>query len=150
MLLIAEIVLLAFAVVAFMPDAPLGKALRFWLIEAPVRAVDGLSVKKIIVGTIVLICLIGFAMSAPELVALIGFGDLAVYLDAAVIAMLLGAAERLRFVLKPVLRLGRDIAARCAARASGGRARDRQTRRHKPKRPRPSGDADPRGDWVFA
>jgi hypothetical protein len=35
-LLATEIVLLAFALIAFAPDAPLAKRLRRWLIEAPV------------------------------------------------------------------------------------------------------------------
>jgi hypothetical protein len=149
-LLMTEMFLLALAVVAWAPDTLLGKSLRAWLIEAPVRALSNLSPAKIIVGAVVFVWLIGMALSAPELVALIGFGDLSVYLDAVVIALLISAAARLKFVLGHTLRASQNIAARFIARTNGNSGRDRQPRRHRPKLPQSSDDVDPHGDWAFA
>jgi hypothetical protein len=148
--LVTLVFIFALAIVAWAPDTPLGKALHNCLVEAPVRIVENMTPKKIVIGAIVLVCLIGFAMSAPELVALIGFGDLAVYMDAAVIAMLLTAAARLKFVLTQVMRFSRTVAARLAIRTNGNGARKRGSRRHRPKLPRPSDDAEPHAGWAFA
>ena len=103
-----------------------------------------------IIGLIVVVCLIGMAMSAPELVAMIGFGDLSLYLDAAVIAMLLSAAAQLKFVVARTMQLGRNIAARITALVSRTRSRNRRSRRDRPRLPPSSGDADPQEDWAFA
>ena len=150
MLVMMEIFLLALAVVAFAPDTPLGKTLRAWLIDAPVRAAAKLTPANIVIGAIVLVCLIGMAVSAPELVAMIGFGDLAVYFDAVVIAALVAAATRMRFVLAYTVRLSRNLSARFIARRNGHKSRPRQSRRHRPLLPSSSNDDDPLGDLVFA
>jgi hypothetical protein len=150
MLVMMEIFLLALAVVALAPDTPLGKTLRVWLIDAPVRAAAKLTPAKIIIGAIVLVCLIGMALSAPELVAMIGFGDLAVYFDAVVIAALVAAATRMRFVLAHTVRLSRNLSARFIARRNRHRSRNRQSRRHRPLLPPSSDEDDPLGDLVFA
>ena len=150
MLLMIEIFLLALAVVALAPDTPLGKTLRAWLIDAPVRATAKLTPAKIVIGTIVFLCLIGMALSAPELVAMIGFGDLAVYLDAAVIAALVAAAARLRFVLAPTVRLSRNLSARFIGRRNRRKSRNRRSRRHRPLLPPSFDEDDPLGDLVFA
>lgn len=143
MLLVIETFLLVLAAMAFAPDTPLGKSLHAWLIETPVRATANLTPAKIIVGLIVFVCLIGWAMSAPELVAMIGFSDLAAYLDVAVIAMLLTAIARLRFVLEHTIRLSRNLSARVIARSTRSKARNRQARRQRPKLPPSANEDDP-------
>lgn len=146
MLLMTELFLLALVVVGWAPDTPLGKTLHAWFIEAPARALNNLSPAKVIVGSIVLVFLIALALSAPELVAIMGLGDLYLYLDAAVIAMLIGAAARVKFVLGHALHVSRNIVARW--NRSG--AYDRQPRQQKSKLPRSSDEVDPHGDWAFA
>jgi hypothetical protein len=149
MLLMTELLLLALAFLAWAPDTQLGKTLRAWLIDAPARAITDLTLAKVVVGAIVLVCLVGWAISAPELVAMIGFGDLAVYLDAAVIAVLLSATERLRVAREPAIRLSRIILGRFLTWITGSRTRQTRLRRQKP---RPSGTSDdvyPRGGRVF-
>jgi hypothetical protein len=141
MLLMMEIFLLALAVMAFAPDTPIGKSLRAWMIEIPARATGKLTPAKIIVGVIVFVFLIGWAMSAPELVAMIGFGDLAAYLDFAAVAMLLAAVARLKFVLGHTIRLSRTLSARFISRSTRRKARNRRARRPRPKLP-PSADED--------
>jgi len=150
MLLVMEIFLLVLAVMAFAPETPLAKSLRAWLVETPVRATADLTPAKIIVGLIVSVCLIGWAISAPELVAMVGFADLAAYLDVAVIAMLLTAITRLRFVLQHTIRLSRTLSARVIARSTRGKARHRQARRHRPKLPPSADEDDPLGGLAFA
>ncbi len=150
MLLMVEIFLLALAVVAFAPDTPLGKTLRAWLVDAPVRAAAKLTPAKIVIGAIVFVCLIGMALSAPELVAMIGFGDLAVYLDAAIIAALVAAATRFKFVLAHTMRLNRTLSARFITRRNAHRSRHRRSRRHRPSLPSSSDEDEPLGDLVFA
>jgi hypothetical protein len=150
MLLVIEIFILALAVMAFAPDTPLGKSLHAWMVEAPVRAAAKLTPAKIIIGTIVLVCLIGWTMSAPELVLMIGFGDLAAYLDIAVVAMLLTTIGRLRFVLEHTVRLSQNLSARVIAGLAGSRAGGRQARRQRSKL-LPSADEDnPVGSLAFA
>jgi len=149
-LLMVELFVLALAAMTWAPDTPLGRNLRNWLVDAPVRALDGVSPTKIIIGLIVAVCLIGMAMSAPEFVAMIGFGDLSVVVDAAVIVTLLSGAARLKFAVARTLQLGRNIAARITALVGRSRPRNRRSRRHRPRLPPSSGDADSPGDWAFA
>jgi hypothetical protein len=146
MLLMTALFLLALVVVRWAPDTPLAKILRAWLIEAPVGALNDLSPAKVMIGAIVLVCLVGMALSAPEVVAMIGVADLSAYLDAAVIAMLIGAAARVKFVLGSTLRVSRNI----FGRSNRSRAYERQPRRQKSKSPRSSDEVDPHGDWAFA
>jgi energy-converting hydrogenase Eha subunit C len=150
MLLVMEIFLLALAVMAFAPDTPLGKSLRAWMIEIPARATAKLTPAKIIVGAIVFVFLIGWAMSAPEVVAMIGFSDLAAYLDLAVVAMLLAAIARLKFVLGHTIRLSRTLSARFIARSTRSKARNRQSRRQRPKLPPSADENDPMEGLAFA
>ena len=147
--LVVELFVLALAVMTWAPDTPLGRGLRHWLVDAPIRALYRVSPPKIIMGLIVAVCLIGMAMSAPELVALIGFGDLSVVIDATVIVTLLSAAARLKFVIARTAQLGRNFVARIAALSAAIRPRNRRTRQHRPRLP-PSGDGDSAGDWAFA
>jgi len=77
---------------------------------------------------------------------MIGVGDLSLYLDAAVIAMLISAAARVKFVLGYTLRVSRNIVG-CLNRS---RAYHRQLRQQKSTLPRPSDEVDPHGDWAFA
>jgi hypothetical protein len=70
MVLMTVAFMFALAIIAWAPDTPIGKSLRNCLIETPARIVENLTPKKIVIGAIVLVCLIGFAMSAPELAAL--------------------------------------------------------------------------------
>lgn len=150
MLLVMEIFLLALAGIAFAPDTPLGKSLRTWMIEIPARKTAELTPAKIIVGVIVFVFLIGWAMSAPELVAMIGFGDLAAYLDFAVIAMLLTAVARLKFVLEHTIRFSRNPLASVIARSTRSKARNRQARRQTPKLPPSADENDPLAGLAFA
>jgi hypothetical protein len=120
------------------------------MIEIPARKTANLTPAKIVVGLIVLVFLVGWAMSAPEVVAMIGFGDLAAYLDLAVIAMLMTAVARLKFVLEHTIRLSRNLSARVVARSAKSMARNRQARRQRPKLP-PSADEDGHlGGLAFA
>jgi hypothetical protein len=151
MLFLTGLFLLALAAMAWAPETPFGKSLRDWLVEKPAGAIGRLTPAKIVIGLIVAVLLIGMAMSAPEIVAMIGFGDLAVYLDAAVIVSLLAWAARLKFAAQQTVRLGRALSRRLVARRHGNRTRARKTHRHRRKSP-PSSDeeAGPFGGWAFA
>jgi hypothetical protein len=150
MLLVTAIFLLALAVMAFAPDTPCGKSLRAWMIEFPARKTAELTPAKIIVGLIVFVFLIASALYAPELVAMIGFGDLAAYLDFVVLAMLLTAVARLRFVLERTIRLSRTLSERVIARSMRSKSRNRQARRQRPKLPAPADEDHPLAGWAFA
>ena len=150
MLLMIELFLLTFAVIALAPDTTLGEALRVWLIETPARALSRLTILKAVVGLIVIACLIGWAVSAPELVAMVGVGDMSLYLDAAVIAMLVSAITRLKFVLTQAIRVGQKVTEHVVGRSNRNGARDRRPRQRRRKPPRSSDDVDPLEDWAFA
>lgn len=149
LLLAIEILLLPLVLIAVAPDAPLAKTLRVWLIDAPAQALDRLTPARAVVGLIVLALLVAWMMSAPETVAMIGIGDLSAYLDAAIIAALIGTAARVKFVLSATVQLGR-MSLRLGRRVGADKARSRQPRRRQSKPRAPSGDADPDGVWALA
>jgi hypothetical protein len=141
---------MALGVIAWAPDTPLGKTLRNWLVEAPARVLNRLTPFKITVGLIVFVWLIGMVLAAPELIPIIGIGDLALYLDATVIVMLLGTAARLKLVLTQTVRLGQEIPGRLIARFKRSQSRSRSPRRHRHGTPpSPDDTASPAG-WEFA
>ena len=150
MFLIAEMLILSLAAMAFAPDIPVSKALRHWLIEAPANALNKLTPMKLIVGLIVLVGLVAWAMSAPEIVAMIGIGDLSAYLDAVAIMALMGAAARLKFVLSEAVRLARAVVGYRAKPFKANRARSRQSRAHRSRLFPSRADDEPHGAWAFA
>jgi hypothetical protein len=149
MFLLTGILLLALAAIALAPDTPLAKTLHAWLIDAPARATANATPARIVIGAIVVLCLIGMAVSAPELVAMIGFGDLATYLDAAVIAMMLTAAERGKSLFERPLGAVRAVSVRMSLERRV-RPRNRENRRRRLKLPLSSADPDAPSGWAFA
>jgi hypothetical protein len=150
MLLTAGVLVLSLIIMALAPDIPITKALRFWLIEAPAAVLGKLTPMKLIVGLIVLVALVAWSMSAPEIVAMIGLGDLSAYLDAAVIMALLGATARLKFALSRAVRLVQTLMTFRAKLFGASRARSRQLRpRHSRSLP-PRADDEPHRPWAFA
>lgn len=150
MFLVTEMLLLSLVVMAFAPDIPIAKALRSWLIEMPASALNKLTPTKLIVGLIVLVLLVAWAMSAPEIVAMIGIGDLSAYLDAVVIMALMGAAARLKFALSQVVRLARAAVTQQAKPFSTNRSRSRQPRLRRSRSFSSRSDDEPSGAWAFA
>ncbi len=150
MFLIAEMLILALVIMAVAPNIPIARTLRHWLIEAPAIALSKLTPLKLIVGLIVLACLVGWAMSAPEIVAMIGIGDLSAYLDAVVIMALLGAVARLKFVLSEAVRLAQTVVTKRARLFTANRARSRQPRLRRSRSFPSRADDEPHGAWAFA
>lgn len=152
MLAIVEILILALAVMAFAPEIPLAKSLRFWLLEKPA---DALSRRmNFIVALVVVASMIALMAAAPEVFTIIGVGDLfaslSAYLDAVIILSLMGAAARLNFTVSGARRLRRTVVARLAAFFGRNRMRNRRLRLRRTKiRPSPN-DPEPHEDWVFA
>jgi hypothetical protein len=150
MFLATEMLILSLVVMTFAPDIPISRALRHWLIEAPANALSKLTPMKLIVGLIVLVFLVGWAMSAPEIVAMIGIGDLSAYLDAVVIMALMGAATRLKFVLSEAVRHARTAVTNEGKLLSANRARNRQPRLRRSRSFPSRADDEPHAAWAFA
>jgi hypothetical protein len=148
MLIAAELLLLAFCAALWAPDTPIGRLLRILLIDAPAKTLSRATPLKVIIGLIVCFTLLVFIFGAPELVALMGLGDLYFYLDITVISILVNTAVRSKSVLAHAVRLVRGIATRKTAQ------RKQAGPRHRPSRPRrlkspPSDEGDAEWGWVF-
>ena len=148
MLIAAELLLLVLCAMLWAPDTPIGKSFRAVLIDAPARILNRATPLKVVIGLIVLLVLLVFIFGAPELVALIGLGDLYVYLDIAVISILMNAAVRSKSVFTYAIRVVRGIAARKIP--PWKRAGPRNRRLH-PRRPKSTSSDDEGGaEWGWA
>jgi len=150
MLLVTELLVLAFVAAVWAPDTPLGKNLRTVLIEAPAQALKRATPLKIIVGLIVFLGLVAFVLGAPEIVAMIGLGDLSIYLDFTVVVILLSVVARLKSTVIHTVGLSRAVVARVIARANRTKARNRRPRMSRPKLPSSTDENAPHWAWAFA
>ena len=148
MLSLVGIFLLALTVATASGDTPLGKYLRVLLVETPARILNGMTSRRLIIGSVVVLCLIAMVLSAPEWVAMIGMSDLFMYFDLTIVALLLSAVSRSKSVAAYTTRLGRVIASRFYMRFGRPTARSRHVRLRKPKLPKAS-DEDGAG-WQGA
>jgi hypothetical protein len=146
MLIAAELLLMALCAALWAPDTPIGKSLRAALFDISAKT---LTPRKAIIGLIVLFALIGFIISAPELVAIMGLGDLYFYLDITVISILMSTAVRLKSVLAPAIRLVRSIAARDIRQSKRAGPRNRVSHPRRPKSPPSDDEGGPRWGWAF-
>jgi hypothetical protein len=97
------------------------------------------------------VALIAIAMAAPEIVALVGMGDLTVYLDLVVLSVVLAAARGFRTASLHLVAITKRYTARLGAtppRLARQGARVRRVR--KPRPPKPSDDVAPSGAWAIA
>jgi hypothetical protein len=150
MFLVAELLLLAFAVAVFAPNTPLGKTLHAVLIDAPTKALERATPLKVITGLIVCLILVALMVSAPEWIAIMGIGDLWIYFDIAVVSMLVGSAVRLKYAAIQVIQVSRAIAAGVVARSNRIRGRSRHLHLRRPKLPSSTDEVEPQWDWAIA
>lgn len=148
MLSVVGVFLLVLAVAAASGNTPLGKHLRVLLLEAPARVLNGMTPRRVAIGSVVILCLMAMVLFAPEWVAMIGLGDLSMYFDITIVALLLSAVSRSKSMAAYATRLGRVIASRFYMRFGGPTARSRHARLRKPKLPKAS-DEDGAG-WQGA
>jgi hypothetical protein len=148
MLIAAELLLLALCTVVWAPDTLIGKSLRVVLIDAPAKALSRATPLKVIIGLIVFLALVVFIFGAPELVALMGLGDLYFYLDITVISILMSTAVRLKSVLAYAIRLVR-IAARDIPRWKRAGPRNRLSHPRRPKSPPSDDEGGAEWGWAF-
>jgi hypothetical protein len=144
MLIVAELLVLAFWAALRAPDTRIGRLLRALLIDTPTQAFRRVTPIKMIVGVIVFLGLGAIMIGAPEFFAIMSLGDLSLYLDITVITLLLSAALRVKSALSHAIPLGRNIAARIITRRNRARARSRVSR---PRRLLPLDDEP---DWAYA
>jgi hypothetical protein len=147
-LIAAELLLLALCAALCAPDTPIGKSLRVWLIDAPAKTLSRATPLKVIIGLFVFLALVVFIIGAPELVTIMGLGDLYFYLDFTVISILMGTAVRLKSVLAYAIRLVRGIAARKIPQWKRAGPRNRLSHPRRPKSP-PSDD-EGGAEWGWA
>jgi cobalamin biosynthesis protein CobD/CbiB len=148
-LIAAELLLLALCAVLWAPNTPIGKSLRLVLIDRPAKTLSRATPLKVIVGLIVLLALVGFIISAPELVAIMGLSDLSIYLDITIISILMSTAVRLKSVLTYAIRLVRGIAARDIPQRKRAGPRNRLSHPRRPKLPRSDGEGGAEWGWAF-
>ena len=146
----AELLLLALCLACWVPDTAIGKSLRTILIERPAEVLSRTTPLKAIVWVVVFAIALAIAFSAPEWVALFGFGDLMIYLDVGVILLLVSAVERARVPLARAVGFARRTHANLVLRWNRGRRRSRPSRPECQKAP-PGDDEDPAGwGWALA
>jgi hypothetical protein len=147
-LIAAELLLLAVCAALWAPDTPIGKAVRVVLIDRPAETLSRATPLKVIVGLIVFLALVVFIVSAPEFVAIMGLGDLSIYLNFTIISMLVSTGVRLKSLLAYAIRLFRGIA------PSRIRQRERVGPRNRlahPRRPKsPPSDDEGGAEWGWA
>jgi cobalamin biosynthesis protein CobD/CbiB len=148
-LIAAELLLLALCVVLWAPDTPIGKSLRVVLIDRPAKTLSRATPLKVIIGLIVFLALVGFIISAPELVAIMGISDLSIYLDITIISILMSTAVRLKSVLAYAIRLVRGIAARDIRQWKRAGPRNRLSHPRRPKSPPSDDEGDAEWGWAF-
>jgi cobalamin biosynthesis protein CobD/CbiB len=147
-LIAAELLLLALCAALWAPDTPIGKAVRNVLIDLPAKTLSRATPLKVIVGLIVFLALVAFIVSAPELVAIMGLGDLSIYLDFTIISLLVSTAARLKSVLAYAIRLIRGIA---QSNIPQWRRAGRRNRLSHPRRPKsPPSDDEGGAEWGWA
>jgi cobalamin biosynthesis protein CobD/CbiB len=149
MLIAAELLLLALCAALWAPDTPIGKSLRVVLIDRPAKTLNRATPLKVIVGLIVFLALVAFIISAPELVAIMGLGDLSIYLDFTIISILMSAAVRLKSVFAYAIRLVRGIAARDIPRWKRAGPRNRLSHPRRPQSPPSENESGPEWGWAF-
>jgi len=116
------IVAALFAAAAIAPQSPLGEA----LIRRPARALADLTWRRAVVGLLALAVLAALVAGGPEMVALVGMADLSLLAEVAALALLTGAAARLRIVAQTAVVVARRIVAVAGRRP---RLRRRRVRR---------------------
>jgi hypothetical protein len=148
-LIAAELLLLALCAALWAPDTPIGKSLRVVLIDAPAKTLSHATPLKVIIGLIVFFALVVFIIGAPELVALMGLGDLYFYLDITVISILMNTAVRSKSVLAYAIRLVRGIALRKIPQWKRSGPRNRLLRLRRPKSPPSDEEGGVEWGWAF-
>ena len=132
------------------PDTGFGKVMRQALIEAPARKLAQTTPLKLAVGIVALASLFAFMLSAPELVPLIGFGDLALYFDAAALTLVMGAVMKYKSLVLHITTSLRQWAANafCSVAGMGRKLGTRRVRSLKS--PTAPDDKEPEPAWAFA
>jgi hypothetical protein len=148
-LIAAELLFLALCVALWAPDTPIGKSLRVVLIDAPAKTLSRATPLKVIIGLIVFLALVVFIISAPELVAIMGLGDLYFYLDITVISILMSTAVRLKSVFAYAIRLVRGIAARDIPQWKRAEPRNRLSHPRRAKSPPSDDEGGAEWGWAF-
>jgi hypothetical protein len=132
------------------PDTHFGKIMRRTLIEAPARWLEGTKPLKLAVRLAVLVAMACAVSGAPELAAVVGLGDLALYFDAAALALLMGAVVTYKSLLAPIATRTRRSMVDCVRGLAARRRRGRALHPRRQK-PRAASDADkPEPSWAFA
>jgi hypothetical protein len=147
-LIATGLLLLALCTALWVPDTPIGRSLRVVLIDAPARALSRATPLKVIIGLIVFLTLVVFIFGAPELVALMGLGDLYFYLDITVVSILMSTAVRLKSVPAYAIRLVR-IAAHKIPRWKRAGPRNRLSHPRRPKSPPSDDEGGAEWGWAF-
>jgi hypothetical protein len=148
-LIAVGLLLVALCVALCAPDTPVGKTLRGVLINAPAEALSRATPLKVIVGLIVFLALVVFIIGSPELVALMGLGDLYFYLEITVVSVLMNTAVRSKSVLAYAIRLVRDIALHKIPQTKWSGQRNRPSRLRRPKSPPADNGGGDEWRWAF-
>lgn len=148
MLIVAEFLLIALCVLLWAPGTPIGKALRTTLIEDPAEVLRRLTPWRLVVGLMVFLFLLAFAIGAPEWIAMFGFVDMATYLDIAVILILISANTRVRLYFIQATRLVHRITSHIVSRRTMARRRRTRLHNYRSKTPSSDGDGEARSGQV--
>jgi hypothetical protein len=137
---VIPIFLFAWAMIAFAPQTPIGRALHRWMVEAPL-AMLAAGPLKTAAKVLAVLAILGIAYATPELFLIFGAVDVAAMVEMAMFAMLLTQVLRLKVVAQVARRAIQGTVRRTVLRV-GHRGR-RARRPARPRRAPPANDDEP-------
>ena len=130
---------------ALFPDLPVGKAIRWFLVEAPAAWLNDATPRQMFILVLVILGALVLSIAAPELLPMVS--DVALYIDILAATSLALASLRIKGLGQIVKAVVGRVARRIAR--SPAKARSRRVRFSRPKPPA-SNDDDPGEGWRIA
>jgi hypothetical protein len=148
--MLTTIILMAWLSMLVVPDAPLGRFCRRWLVEAPARRLATLRRKTVVIGfALIITCVVaGLIGQDAQQIVMFGTPDVAIMLSSIELGTMLDIAAATLIAL-PMMRpttIRRWLASRRTTRRRGRIASQRRVRA----RPAANDDSDPAGEWRRA
>lgn len=148
--MLTTMLLMAWLSILVVPEAPLGRFCRRWLVEAPARRLTALRQQTVVIGFVLAIAFIVAGLIGQDAQQIVMFGtpDVAIMLSSIELGTMLDIAAATLIAL-PMIRpktIRRWLATRRITRRRGRTASQRRVRA----RPAANDDSDPAGEWRRA
>jgi hypothetical protein len=128
------------------PETPVGRVLHRWLVDAPARFCNRVSLPRLVFAAVLVLALYSIGMAFTSEIALLAAIDVATYAEIVAALWLAATRVRIKVMAGQAWSGASSVARRIAARAVHVRA----PRQRKPRRPTPSDDGEGWGALAFA